>query len=79
MVSLLLHSCTPLVPSNYLKSLLKEVAIADYKNAIDKYSIKNHNKYMMACIWSAMQKGKAASVAKYAYEVNESMPDNRSG
>jgi len=38
---------------------LKEIAITDFINASKEKKISNHLKYMQACIWSAMQKGRA--------------------
>ena len=50
----------------YSISSLKEVAIKDYINACSEKEIKYKLKYMMACIWNAMLKGKADLFAEAA-------------
>jgi len=45
---------------------LKEISIDDFVSASKEKKIRNHLKYMQACIWSAMQKGRAGIKADAA-------------
>ncbi|MCL1830417.1 MAG: hypothetical protein FWG21_03205 [Oscillospiraceae bacterium] len=46
---------------------LMDITIRDYIRACSEKEIRYHLKYMMACLWSAMQKGKTDILAEAAF------------